>query len=439
MITRQTKMGTIQGLEEEHCHVFLGIPYAKARRFEYASKIDSYPDGLDASKPGPACIQKRVWYAHLEVPERMFYHKEFREGINFQYSEDCLNLNIYTPKEKGTYPVIVFIHGGGFDSGANSESAFDGDEYAKRGIVTVFIQYRVGVFGYFAHEEIEKQFGHDGNFGLDDQIVALQWVKEHIAEFNGDPDNITAMGQSAGAISIQDMLLSKRCAGLFDKAIMMSGAGKWPSLGSPKPIAQIREYWKDVLTTTGCKTFEEFKTVDAKKIFDALEEVKARRKDNTVSTMPTIDNYYFDKPLEECFAQKIDVPTIVGFTNNDMFTFVLAQMAIKYAKQQNCYLYYFDVDAKGDNNKAFHSSDLRYAFGTLKASWRPYDEKDEEISQLMMDYFANFAKSADPNNKGLPLWQKKNGKALHFCNKQIKMSRPGKMRLLVNTLSGDPK
>ena len=435
----KTNIGKFKGIEQEHSHVFLGIPYARAERFSYADKIDSYRDLVDATKPGPACLQKRVWYAHLEIPERMFYHREFREGIDFSYSEDCLNLNIYTPKEKGNYPVIVYIHGGGFDSGANSESPFDGDLYAKRGIVTVFIQYRVGVFGYYANEAVEKREGHDGNFGLDDQIVALQWVKEHIKEFQGDPNNITVMGQSAGAISIQFMLLLERTQDLFDKAIMMSGAGKWPSIGSPKPIEQIRSYWLDVMEQAGCQSFDEFQSIDAKKIFDALEEVKSRRKDNTVSTMPCIDHFYFKKSLDEYFNQTIDKPCIVGFTNNDMYTLILAMMALRYAKKQNCYVYYFDVDAKGDKNKAFHSSDLHYAFGTLGKSWRPYDKKDYEISSLMMDYFATFAKTGNPNKDSLPLWKKQKGKALHFTTKQIKMCRPGKLRLLRNTFLGDPK
>lgn len=435
----KTSFGTFKGNEEKYCYAFLGIPFASARRFEYGTLIDSYKGETDATKFGPACIQKRVWFEHLEVPERMFYHREFRDNIRFDYSEDCLNLNIYTPKKNGRHPVIVFIHGGGFDSGANSESAFDGDALAFRDIVTVFIQYRVGPFGYFTHEDIQKQYGHNGNFGLSDQILALEWVKKHIGEFGGDSSNITVMGQSAGAISIQDLIFSSKAQGLFQKAIMMSGGGKFPFLGAPRPAAKTNEYWLAVMEKAGCKTLEEFKEIPPKKIFEALEEVRKERKDSLVCTMPCYDHYYLEKPYKEMFKEKVKLPTIIGFTNNDMLTIVLARMAIKYANKNNCYLYYFDVDAKGDDNKAFHSSDLRYAFGTLDRSWRPYDAKDRTISTLMMDYFASFARTSNPNSPGLPHWERKKNMALSFNPDKVKMVRPPKSVLLRNTFKGDPK
>ena len=438
-VTTPTSLGTIKGIEEENCYAYLGVPYAKAKRFAYAEEVDSLGKEFDATHFGDACIQKRCYYAHLEIPERMFYHKEFREGLTFNYSEDCLNLNIYAPKQKGTYPVIVFIHGGGFDSGANSESGFDGDSLAKLGIITVFIQYRVGFFGYFVHEETGKQYGHEGNFGLDDQATALKWIRKHIADFGGDPDNITVMGQSAGAMSIQTMLLSDRCKGLFDKAIMMSGAGKFPSVGTPKPVEERREYWLDVMKECGCTDLEEFKLIEPKKIFDALEIVKNRRKDNLISTMTMIDHYYLKKSQEELFKDKVNVPTIVGFTNNDMYTAILAHMGLSYAKRNDAYVYYFDVDAKGDGNKAFHSSDIRYAFGTLDSSWRPYDEGDKKVTETLMRYIANFARSGNPNAAGLPLWEKKKGKALCIRADYIKMGKPNKWQLLRNTFLGDPK
>ncbi len=438
MVSLKTKLGTINGIEKEYCNAYLGIPFATSSRFKYAEEISSLGD-FNAFNYGNACIQKRCYYAHLEVPERMFYHKEFREGIEFKYSEDCLNLNIYTPKEGFKHPVLVFIHGGGFDSGANSESAFEGDIYARNGIVCVFIQYRVGVFGYFCHEDIEKEFGHDGNFGFDDQIVALKWIKHNIEDFSGDPDNITIMGQSAGAMSIQAMLLSSKCKGLFKKAIMMSGGGKFPSMATPKPVEERRAYYQEVMNECDCKTLEEFRNIEPKKIFDALEIVKPRRKDNQISTMTMIDHYYLEKSEEELFKQKIDIPTIIGFTNNDMFTLILALMARKYASKNNCYCYYFDVNAKGDNNLAFHSSDLRYAFNTLNKSWRPYDEEDNKVSLLMVNYFINFIKNGNPNGKDLPLWNKNKHKVLRFRLNNTKMSHIHYLPLLKNTFKGDPK
>lgn len=434
-------LGKIQGIEEENSSCYLGIPFGKIeKRFSYASLVDSLGEEVfDATHFGPACIQKRTYYEHLEIPERMFYHKEFRDGLHFEYSEDCLNLNIYTPKKEGKYPVIVFIHGGGFDSGANSESAFDGDNFAKEGIVTVFIQYRVGVFGYFVNEELSKEFSHEGNFGLADQILALEWVKKYISFFQGDPNNVTLMGQSAGAMSIQALLVSPKAKGLFHKAIMMSGGGLFPSIATPKRVEDRREYWSSLMKECSCSSLEEFRNLPPKKIFDTLENFKKTRKDNQISTMTMIDGYYLPRSEEELLKEKIDVPTIIGFTNNDMYTIILASMALKYSSKNKAYCYYFDVDAKGDANQAFHSSDLRYAFHTLSHSWRPYTKEDEEISNKMVQYFSNFIKYGDPNGENLPKWEILKGKALRFGLDKIEMSKPKKFKLLRNTFKGDPK
>lgn len=434
-----SSLGKITGIEKENCNIFLGIPFAKANRFEYGELITNLGESFNATKFGDCCIQKRCYYEHLENPTRLFYYKEFREGIDFKYSEDCLNLNIFAPKEKGSYPVLVFIHGGGFDSGSNYDSAENGECYAKNGIVTVFIQYRVGVFGYFAHEEIQKKYGHDGNFGFDDQVLALKRIQKYIKDFYGDPNNVTIMGQSAGAMSIQCILLSDKCKGLFHKAIMMSGGGLFPSIAQPKLVEERRDYWFDVMKECSCSSFEEFKSIEPKKIFDALEIVRKRRKDNQISTMTMIDHYYLKDSQKELFKNNISIPTIIGFTNNDMYTVLIAKMAINYSKKFNAYPYYFDVNAKGDKNKAFHSSDIRYAFNTLDKSWRPYDENDEKISQMMIQYFSNFIKTGNPNDNKLPLWKNGQRKALTFRLNNVKMRCPNYLKLFINTFELDPK
>lgn len=436
-----TLLGKIKGIEKEHSYSYLGLPFGKTeKRFSYAKLVTDLGDTVfDATHFGPACTQKRTYYEHLEIPERKFYHKEFRDGIHFDYSEDCLNLNIYTPKKKGTYPVLVFIHGGGFDSGANSESPFDGDNFAKEGIVTVFIQYRVGVFGYFTSEELLKEYGHEGNFGFSDQILALEWVKKYISFFYGDPNNVTIMGQSAGAMSIQALLISPKAKNLFQKTIMMSGGGLFPSLATPKRVEDRREYWSSLMKECSCSSLEEFRNLPDKKIFDALETFKKKRKDNQISTMTMVDGYYLTMEEEKALKEKIDVPTIIGFTNNDMYTILLADMALKYAKKNKAYCYYFDVDAKGDDNQAFHSSDLRYAFKTLNRSWRPYTKEDYDISDTMVEYFSDFMKTGNPNGEGLPRWEIKKGEALRFAYDKISMAKPKKMKLIRNTFKGDPK
>lgn len=462
LITRSTALGTITGLNAGNFVIFKGIPYATAKRFEYATPVQRWTDAgtpddapFDATRWPDTCPQKRVWYAHLEQPERMFYHREFREGVPYTYGENCLTLNIYMPAQATDAagelrPVIVFIHGGGFDSGASYDSAIHGERFAADGFVFVSVTYRVGVLGYCTHQDIAAaNEGRDGNFGLDDQFTALTWIKNHIADFSGDPDNITVMGQSAGAISIQYLCCSEKCRGLFQKAFMVSGGGKFPDFALPRPAPQTREYWLDVMATAGCNSFEEFKILDIKKIYDALETVKSRRKDNTYNTMPVIDGYLITRPVQELIRQPLDIPYMVTYTNNDMYAFLMAKIGHEYARQTGAWLANFDVNAPGsDHNKAFHSCDIRYWMGTLGDSHRPYAAHDYQLSEILIRYLENYATTSDPNNgphTGLPHWPRttpKSRKSLHLVRniRKIRMTRPNQLKMLWNMLTiGDPK
>ena len=442
-IALKTPSGTFLGNGYTTVNEFLGIPYAKAGRFEYCERIDRYEGSLDASKMGNACPQYRQFHPHLDVPERLFYYREFREGIDFRYDEDCLNLNIYTPKDAEDRPVILFFHGGGFNSGSNAEEPFRGYELAKRGVIVVFANYRVGVLGYFAHEEIQKKYGRSGNFGLDDQLQALRWVRDHIEDFGGDKDNITLMGQSAGAISLQYLCLDHQNEGLFKRAAMMSGAGLFPKFARPKRAEDTYPYWLELMELAGCGTFEEFKNADIAKIHDAYEEIRQRRKDSVYNMMPVIDGYLIKEEVGKLIDDPLKIDYLIGFTANDMYAPLMACIGKQYAVKNGAYVYFFDVDAPGDDNGSFHSSDLRYMFGRLDSSWRPYGEKDREISGMMMDYLANFARSGDPDTAALPHWKKtdrKNHEVLCISSKEVKMGRPSYLRLAGNMLrKGEPK
>ncbi len=435
MVILHTKLGAIQGNEKEGCYEFLGVRYATAARFEYAKLVEPWEGTYDATHFGDACPQKRQFYPHYENKARKFYWKEFRENDTYTYSEDCLNLNIWAPEQGEKHPVIVFIHGGGFDSCCNCESNIDGKKYAKRGVIMVAINYRVGVFGYFTNKENAERNGSDGNFGLDDQMKAIMWVKENIADYGGDPDNITLMGQSAGAISIQYLCLNKECNGLFQRVIMMSGGGMFPKFALPRLAADTNNYWDRLIEISGCKTLDEFKALDHKSLFDAWEQLKGERKDNTYNTMPVIDGRMLVKPVDELIKEPLNVDYMIGYTNNDMYAYLMMKIGIKFAKDNKAYTYFFDIDAPGDKNKAFHSCDLRYAFGTLDRSWRPYAERDYEVSEIMIDYFSNYAKSGDPNGKNLPIWEINKKKSLGFAD-EIKMVKPPKLRLIYNTVYG---
>ena len=442
-ISLKTALGEIKGNRYEDTLEFLGIPYARAGRFEYAKPLDKWEGVLDATKPGNACPQTRQFHQHLENPERLFYYKEFREGLTFNYDEDCLNLNIYTPVDKKNCPVLVFIHGGGFNSGSNNEEPFRGFEYAKRGVIAVFINYRVGVLGYFSHEDIKKKYGRDGNFGLDDQLTAIKWVKKHIKDFGGDPDNITLMGQSAGAISIQYLCLNHANEGLFKRVVMMSGGGMFPKFALPKKVEDTREYWLDYMNIAGCKTLDELKALDLQSMFDAIEEIKAKRKDSTYNTMPVVDGYLIERPVDEIINNPLNVGYMIGYTNNDMYAPIMAYIGNKYGRDNNAWIYFLDINSPGDNNGAFHSSDLRYMFGRLSQSWRKYSDRDREVSGQMINYTVNFMNNDNPNGDNLPSWKpvsRSQKKVLCYRPNGTKMGHPSFIKMAWNMVTkGDPK
>ena len=338
---------------------------------------------------------------------------------------------------------MLFIHGGGFDSGINSEDPFDGAGLAARGIVTVFINYRLGPLGWLTHEKIEERYGRDGNFGLDDQLTAIRWVKAHIASFGGNGENITLLGQSAGAISIQYHCLNRANAGLFRHAAMMSGGGMFPRFALPRRAEDTRAYWREFMAIAGCGGLDELKEASLDTLFDAVEEIRKRRRDNTYNTMPVIDGKLIAAPIDELIKDPLPLDYLLGYTNNDMYAPVMAFIGDRFAKANGAYVYYFDLDAPGDENGAFHSCDLRYVFETLPGSWRPYGARDYEASAQLAQYLADFARCGDPNGGDLPPWRpsaKNCARVLRFAPRGTAMGRADYAKMMLNLLrKGDPK
>ncbi len=438
-VLRQTALGAVRGNERETCLEFLGLPYAHADRFAYATPAEHWGDEQDGTHFGPACPQSRAWHEHMEDPTARFYRREFREGSSIAYSEDCLNLNIYTPKQAGNCPVVIFFHGGSFDSGSNCERPFDGAALAERGIISVFANYRLGVLGWLTHEELAGENGRDGNFGLDDQLTAIRWVRAHIGDFGGDGGNITLLGQSAGAMAIQYHCLNRKNTGLFRRAAMMSGAGLFPSFSLPRRAEDTHAYWLDYMNTARCRSLDELREVSLDRLFDAGEELRSRRRDSMFNTMPVIDGRLIPAPVDELMCDPLKIDYLLGFTNNDMYAPLLAFIGKRFARRNSAYTYFFDLDAPGDGSGAFHSSDLRYIFGTLDGSWRPYDKRDYEVSRQITRYLANFARCGNPNGPGLPFWKRSAGE-LCLTRDRTAMGRANYIRLACNAvLKGSPK
>ena len=209
--------GTVQGAAEDGLRVFKGIPYARppvgALRWKAPAPLPAWQGVRKADAFGPACVQPRLPTPNIYTnpPARM--------------SEDCLTLNVWAPKAAKKLPVFVWIHGGALVGGYSHEPIYDGARMASRGeVIVVSVNYRLGILGYLAHPELsaESKEGISGNYGLLDQIAALQWVKRNIEAFGGDPSNVTIAGESAGGLSVMYLMASPPARGLFDKAIAQS-------------------------------------------------------------------------------------------------------------------------------------------------------------------------------------------------------------------------
>ncbi len=212
----ETPAGKLRGIVAGDLQVFKGIPFALppvgANRWKPPVPMPSWSGVRDATEFGAACVQPkpRAGSIYADEPPVM--------------SEDCLFLNIWTPKNARKAPVFVWIHGGALTSGASNLSMYEGSKLAGRGVVFVSINYRLGILGYLAHPElsVESSEGISGNYGLKDQIEALRWIQRNIAAFGGDPSKVTIAGESAGALSVMHLMTAPPARGLFAKTIAQS-------------------------------------------------------------------------------------------------------------------------------------------------------------------------------------------------------------------------
>ena len=344
-----------------------------------------------------------------------FYGREWRASGSVPFTEDCLYLNIWTPaagKTDKKLPVAMWIHGGGYREGFAYEPEMDGGEdWASRGVILVQVTYRLGSMGFFSHPLLsaESPHGVSGNYGLLDQIAALKWIHNNIGQFGGDPDNITIFGQSAGAGSVKSLCASPLSRDLIARAIIMSGGGLGVG-GRPVMLldtAQLAN--KRMMDYFEKTTLEEMRALSFEDMRQMATDYAAETK-RRVMWSPVIDGYVsMDTFTNDALAGRIsDIPYMIGFTANDMGDWVkdIADFCALRAEKSTkpAYAYLFTRQLPGDDNGAWHSSDLWYVFHAFRHSWRPFTPGDEALSLKMVDYYTNFARSGDPNGKGGGEW-----------------------------------
>ncbi|MDQ4139354.1 MAG: carboxylesterase family protein, partial [Bacteroidota bacterium] len=232
-------------------------------------------------------------------------------------NEDCLYLNVWTPAKTGQekLPVLVYFYGGGFVAGDGSEPRYDGESMAKRGIVAVTVNYRLGVFGFLSHPELTKESPNkaSGNYGYLDQNAALRWVQQNIAAFGGDPKNVTIAGESAGSISVSAQMASPLSKNLFARAIGESGAAVNSSL-DPVPLAEGEQQGVKFATSQGASSLAALRALPAQQLLEAAGKLG-------IPGFPsTIDNYFFPKSPAAIFSagEQAKVPLLAGWNSEEM-------------------------------------------------------------------------------------------------------------------------
>ena len=452
----KTDHGTVRGktINDGKVRAYLGLPYAAPPvgdlRWKPPMPPAKWKATRDATQFGARCEQGTVY-----------------DDMVFQDSgpsEDCLFLNVYVPAQatkKSKLPVMFWIHGGGYGGGSASEPRHNGDFLPLKGVVLVTINYRLGVFGFLVTNDLVKEGnGAAGNYGLLDMVAALHWVQANIREFGGDPGNVTIFGESAGSFAVSTLMASPLAQGLFQKAIGESGAS-FPSgtnLGGGS-IADRVESDGAWVATLGINSLAELRALPTETILEA-----ARKSGHTRFT-PDIDGRLLTEPIPTTYAagRQAHVPLLAGW-NADEGSFVAShgmtaaewselakslfgehtttflklypgetdaqalRSAIdfggdsfigfstwKWIKahsatgQSPVYRYHFERAASPSKfhpgTFAFHSDDIEYVFGTLdtRPGWKVQPE-DRALSDQIMSYWTNFARTGDPNGPGLPLW-----------------------------------
>ena len=442
--------GKVKGVVQDRVASFKGIPFAAPPvgdlRWKAPQAVVPW-EGVrmaDAFAAGP--MQNKDLAARLM-------------GNTGPLSEDCLYLNVWTAARDAheRRPVMVWIYGGAFITGMSSLPMYDGRHLAERGVVLVSLAYRVGPFGFLAHPDLSKESGHgSGCYGLQDQVAALRWVQENIAQFGGDPNNVTIFGESAGGISVNMLTIVPAARGLFQRAISESG-------GSMTPIKTGNEAGEHVVSLVSAeKTGADF----FKKL--GVSDLKSARAASAEAVQNAVGSLFWPVPdgatlpgdaywLYEA-GKYNDTPVLAGINSDEGALFVHGEVSPENFEQQirrhygpaaegilkayphatpaeafkaakdvfretefawntwtwaneerrkgtnKMYLYYFDRRSASAHDGSSHAAEMEFVFHNLGIFFSTREPDDVALSTLMGSYWVNFATTGNPNGPGLPAW-----------------------------------
>ena len=455
----RTEAGNVRGVVEDGVRAFRGIPFAAPPvgdlRWKPPQPVEPWGQAtLPAHSFGPQCMQSG------------FPAGSVFSGPPTPTAEDCLYLNVWTGAADATErrPVMVWIHGGALTRGSGSVGAYDGGALAAKGVVAVTINYRLGPFGYLAHPLLTAESGHgsSGNYGVLDQVAALEWVRDNIEAFGGDPERVTIFGESAGSWSVNTLMATPLAAGLFHRAIGQSGGRFGPMMRlseAPEGGRAAEEVGAAFVDALGAKTLEEMRALSAATVMAGLSTPDGRG----FRTAENVDGWVLPTDVTTAFAEGShnNVPVLVGFNADEMTSlssprsvpatldawrewvagrvgdeadlfesvypvaeeseifnaFIRSRGDALFGIQMrtwarasvaggaDAWLYYFTHEPPGPAReylKSYHAAEIVYAFGNVGPGER--EAADRRLARTMSSYWVNFAATGDPNGAGLPPW-----------------------------------
>jgi para-nitrobenzyl esterase len=456
-----TQSGVLAGASQDGVLSFKGVPFAAPPtgelRWRPPQPAASWQGVRQATAYGHDCMQKP--FPSDAAP------------LGTTPDEDCLVLNVWRPAERtgAKLPVMVWIYGGGFVNGGSSPAVYDGSQFARRGIVFVSFNYRLGRFGFFAFPALSKEGakGPLGNYAYMDQIAALAWVKRNIAAFGGDPGNVTVFGESAGGGSVHALLTSPMARGLFHKAIIESGGGRG-SLLAAKTVADAEKVGIALAKANGIEgegpeALAALRRLPAEKLVDGLNMASMGAAANTYVGGPILDGKIVVENPDQAYraGRQAKVPVMIGANSADIgFSFArnMDELLTPYGARREkaravydpagsgdvravgarmtmdklmveparltaqliaaqglpAYEYRFSYVASSMRSQwpgALHATEIPFVFDTVAAKYgKDLTAEDEATARAANAYWANFARTGDPNGAGLPHWPAYQGK-----------------------------